>query len=93
MEEDRQFRQYFGCGLIVAASLWMKLNKTGKLPKNGAIKHLLWALAFLKIYSNEITLTSMAKVDAKTWRPVVWSFIEAICALEEDVVSLFEPKF
>ena len=52
------------------------------------MKQLLWALAFLKIYTKETTLAALAKVDSKTYRKAVWDFIEAIAALETYVVSI-----
>ena len=60
MTEDRDFREFFGCGLHVASELWDLLVREKELPENGCHCHLLWALMFLKIYGKEKTLCTLA---------------------------------
>ena len=47
--EDRDFREFFGCGLSVASEVWDMLKKEDVLPQDGLTCHLLWALMFIKI--------------------------------------------
>jgi hypothetical protein len=58
------------------------------VPYGGKIEHLLWALMFLKLYSKQASLCSLAGgVDKETYRTWCWRFIEAIVVLEHYVVS------
>ena len=67
--EDRKFRETFGCGLLVAFSVWNILLKSDVIPDGGTILHFLWTLMFLKVYATEKIMTSMAgNVDEKTYR-------------------------
>ena len=44
--EDRDFREFFGCSILVFQALWSLLLTTGTLPEGGTIMHLLWTLLF-----------------------------------------------
>jgi hypothetical protein len=58
------------------------------VPDGGKIEHLLWTLMFLKLYSKQASLCSLAGgVDKETYRTWCWRFIEAIVVLEHYVVS------
>jgi hypothetical protein len=85
--EDTDFREMFGCGLLVFLSLWGMLVTTGLLPENGTFDHLLWTLFFLKSYGKERTMASQCGCDPKTFRLWVWLFIRAIAEMEPMVVS------
>ena len=57
-----------GCGILVSLSLWSTLEMAYLLPDGGTIDHLLWTLLFLKMYSNQKALCSLAGgVDATTF--------------------------
>ena len=91
--EDRRFRSFFGCGVIVCLDGWYKMKTLGIIPKRGArtgmVVHYLWALMFMKLYSTESALCGHAGgVDPKTSRKWIWPFIHAIAELEYTVVSL-----
>ena len=86
--EDRDFREFFGCGLSVASEVWDVLKKEDVLPQDGLTCHLLWALMFMKIYGKEKNLCTLAGgVDKKTFRKWAWLFVIAIANLESSVVS------
>ena len=86
--EDRDFREYFGCGPLVALALWNLLVTTDLIPLGGTLDHLLWTLMFLKLYTKEGPLCNLAGgVDRKTLSKWVWLFICAIAQLEPSVVS------
>ena len=86
--EDRDFREFFGCGLSVASEVWDMLKKEDVLPQDGLTCHLLWALMFMKIYGKEKNLCTLAGgVDKKTFRKWAWLFVIAIANLESSVVS------
>jgi hypothetical protein len=86
--EDIEFRELFGCGVLVFLSLWELLVTNDAVPDGGTIKHLLWTLMFLKVYAKQATLCSLAGgVDKETYRKWCWLFIEAIAGLESHVVS------
>ena len=88
MTEDRDFREFFGCGLHVASEIWDLLVRQNELPESGCHYHLLWALMLLKIYGKEKTLCTLAGgVDKKTFRKWSKEFILAIAKLESTVVS------
>ena len=88
---DRRFRQYFGTTPEICAEIWERLDPFKTIEKvfHGVqIKHLLWALMFMKLYSTESVHASLAGgVDEKTFRKWTWIFVEAISLLEFDVVS------
>lgn len=85
--EDRDFREFFGCGPLVATDLWVLIRDHDVLPSNSSINKLLWTLRFMKNYSTENQLCSTVKVSNKLFRETCWSFIEAIASLQHEVVS------
>ena len=94
MTEDRDFREFFGCGALIALQLWNLLFTTGTIPVGGTLMHLLWTLLFLKVYPQSSVLSRLCGgADPKTIRKHVWGedldigFIEAIANLEPFVVS------
>ena len=56
--EDRDFREFFGCGLSVASEIWDLLSRKNLLPQGEMQCHLLLALMFMKIYGKEKSLHS-----------------------------------
>jgi hypothetical protein len=92
--EDIEFRELFGCGVLVCLSLWELLVTNDAVPDGGTIKHLLWTCMFLKVYAKQATLCSLlvGGVDKETYRKWCWLFIEAIVGLESHVVSTI-PAF
>ena len=89
MTEDRLFRQFFGCGAIVALALWNLLMADTQIASDVSIEHMMWALLFLKTYSRESVLVRMLgrPVDEKTFRESMWTMVDAIATLEPTVVS------
>jgi hypothetical protein len=86
--EELEFRQFFGCGVIVFINLWELLVTTDLIPLGGTIEHLLWSLMFLKTYAKQKVLCSLAGgVSDETFRKWTWNFILAIADLESVVVS------
>jgi hypothetical protein len=86
--EDRDFREHFGCGVLVALALWGMLLTTDLLPDDGTLEHLLWTLLFMKTYNKQKTLCSLCGgIDPKTFKNWVELFIESISYLEPMVVS------
>ena len=91
--ESRRFRDFFGTSSAVAMILWDLLVEHGLLPHKGKIKHLLWALYFMKVYATESATCSVlggsqGAIDPKTLRKWVWPFIYAIDYLTSEVVSV-----
>jgi hypothetical protein len=85
--EDRDFREHFGCGVLVALSLWGLLLTTALLPDGGTLEHLLWTLMFMKTYAKQKTLCSLCGgIDPQTLKKWVKLFVEAISSLEPMVV-------
>ena len=86
--EDRDFREFFGCGCVVATKTYELLAAEDLLPIGGHLEHFLWALMFMKIYGKERNLCTLAGgVDKKTFRKWAWLFVVAIAYLEAKVVS------
>jgi hypothetical protein len=85
--EDRDFREHFGCGVLVALSLWGLLLTTASLPDGGTLEQLLWTLLFMKTYAKQKTLCSLCGgIDPQTLQKWVKLFVEAISSLEPKVV-------
>jgi len=98
MMETRRFRKFFGISAAVTMILWDLLVEHNLLPPKGKIKHLLWSLYVLKIYSNEeptcaVLGGSKGAIDPKTMRHWVWAFIRAIAKLGPVVVSASTPTY
>ena len=92
--KTRLFREFFGTPVEAVEIVWDLLLRDSLLPDKGRLKHLLWALHFMKAYPKQgpacaTVGASAGAVDAKTFRKWVWAFIKAIAELEEVVVSIF----
>lgn len=74
-EEERRFRSMYGCHWRVAAGVWDVILAHG-INKKKQKKHLLWALLWLKHYTNEQSLATIVGVSCKTFRKWVWILIE-----------------
>ena len=85
--EDHDFREHFGCGVLVALSLWGLLLTTASLPDGGTLEQLLWTLLFMKTYAKQKTLCSLCGgIDPQTFQKWVKLFVDAISSLEPNVV-------
>ena len=62
---DRSFRAHFGASPALVAELWDRIQPP---PDGSAPVHLLWTMAFLKMYETEETRASRFGTSAKTWR-------------------------
>ena len=88
-QEDRKFREWFGCGPLVALATWNMLLVQELLPADGTLEHFLWTLMFMKQYQKtELMCRLCGGIDPKTLEKWVWAFIDAISCLESFVVSL-----
>ena len=86
--EDRRFRELFGVGPLVALLAWQLLNVHNLVPQGGTFLHLMWTLAFLKVYPTETVLAGLCGgCDTKTVRKWIWLFVYALSNLEPYVVS------
>jgi hypothetical protein len=86
--EDRDFREHFGCGVLVALALWGMSLAADLLPDDGTLEHLLWTLLFMKTCNKQKTLCSLCGgIDPKKFKNWVELFVEAISYLEPMVVS------
>ena len=90
----RAFKEYFGIHSTIVCLVWKLLVNNDLLPEKAQIKHLLWALFFMKVYPKQgpacsVVGGSNGAVDPKTLGKWVWMFIQAIANLEPVVVSLF----
>jgi len=91
--DNRAFRDFFGATAIVVSTLWRFMATNDKIPAESGIKHLLWALYFLRAYPKQGHMCSMVggsagAVDPKTLRKYIWPLIYRISDLEPDVVSV-----
>lgn len=87
-EEDRNCRDWFGCGPFVLLDTWNLLNASELVPDNGTIEHMLWAFIFMKQYPKSQVLRNLCGGhDLKTIRYRIREFIDALSLLEPLVVS------
>ena len=56
--EFRKFRDYFGCSIETTVALWVLLTQHTDIGK-AKVKHLLWTLLFMKVYSVESVLCGL----------------------------------
>ena len=90
--EDRRFREFFRCSVVVAILVWRRLSHISQILFSGEPKHLLYALPLIKVHPNEEVMYKLIVIkDSKIFRGrvknLVKDFIEAIADLELDVVS------
>ena len=87
-EEDRDFREWFGCGAHVCLRAYTLLVNHSLLPPGGEVRHLLWALLYWKSDGKKRTLAKMcggiSKDMLSKWLRL---FAEALSLLEGEVVS------
>ena len=82
--ENRDFREYFGCGTNVVVHMWMLLVEHDLIYSGlTTIEKLLWTLLFLKTYNSESILCNLVGIkDPKRFRETVWVVLELIAELE-----------
>lgn len=79
---EKAFKALFAVSAIVVASIWRKLERNEGLPRRSLPEHLLWMLAFLKVYATETILASLFHTNVRTYRDWVWSMTKAVHYLE-----------
>lgn len=79
----RRFKCFFGVSPGVCSIIWD--NVSSMVIQGSQPKHLLWALNFMKRYTDEHTRRVLFKCDEKTLRKWSWHFVELISNL--NVVS------
>jgi len=79
---SERFAAAFGCSPKVAAALWNRLDGKELLPRDALVKHLLWGLAFLKLYNVERAQAPPSGADEKTFRKWVWIVLDALAELD-----------
>lgn len=85
--EDRNFREHFGCSVLIFLTVWNLFSKTGFVPVGGRIEHLLWALLFMKECCKQSVLCSMCGgIDKETLMKWVCIFVSPILADLESLV-------
>jgi hypothetical protein len=95
VEKDKSFKEHFGCRSIVVAMAWqlMQQHTMHETPDAFELKHLLWALTFLKTYSVEGIRASLAssgtdkRPNEKIVRDWCWIALECLASIEPYVVS------
>jgi hypothetical protein len=84
---DRRCREVFGCRAFIASKIWFLISSQ-PTTHGTVLKHMLWALLFLKVYEKETTLCSWDEgVDETTFRKWIWP-VHSISELEPVVVSI-----
>ena len=98
--KEKVFIRLFSCSSSTVPELWERVNgidddgeKTVKEMK-AQHHHLLWALAFLKIYApNEMVHCAIfGWPDKETYRKYVWFFLKKISWLEDEII-VFDNRF
>jgi hypothetical protein len=94
-EKDKTSKEHFGCRLIVVLKAWelMQQYTNHDAPDAFELKHLLWALIFLKTYSVEGIRCTLAsgrgpRPDPKMVRDMCWIALDCLANLEPFVVSV-----
>lgn len=85
-EEDRNFRESFGCGPFVALAAWFLLIENDLISDDGTLEHLLWT-PFMKVYAKTHTMKVLCGgADPTTIRKYVWQYIDALASLEPTLI-------
>jgi hypothetical protein len=77
--DQRRFISLFGIAPELVAHVWTGVD-VGVEPTTPV--HLLWALMFLKIYSNETVHATLAGADEKTFRKWSWFWVSKLANLQ-----------
>ena len=77
----------FGSDWHIVEKVWNLLDDYGLYQKTRKPDHLLWALLFLRTYSNERVHATLTGSSQKTFRRWVWRVVEEISLLEVHKVS------
>ena len=88
---ERQYKSFFGASIETICVLWYLLDDRQSRP-SFSMKHLFWALAWLKQYTTETVLAANMGTTPKTFRNRVREVLEAINARYADVVSTIFNK-
>jgi len=83
---DRVFKSIFGCSLFISHVLWNYLLVHAYLPREIQIKHMLWALCFLKQYPTEDQMAAWFAADRNTVRKYIWLALTKISSLHHVLV-------
>ena len=84
----RRYKASLGVTPEITQVLWESLEGI-EMKEKPNIKHLLWALLFLKVYSLEEVLSSMAETTEKTYRKWVWIIVNKLDELADKQVRKF----
>jgi hypothetical protein len=86
---NRRWRALFGASPAVCSLLWAWVDPPNnpKLPENSEMKHLMWALMFLRDYNVEENHATLTGADEKTYRKWQWLFVPQIAILESRVIK------
>jgi len=90
---DRTFKSLFGCSIFIAYQLKIFLDFYHTNIDSHNIKHMLWALCFLKLYPTEDQMAAWFDADRVTVRKHLWFMLKQIANLHDDVVSYFTILF
>jgi len=85
---DRTFKSLFGCSIAIAYFLWMKMCYCNEKNMQGSVKHMLWALCFLKLYPTEDQMSVWFNADRITVRKWVWIMLHQMAYMHHNVVSM-----
>ena len=78
--EDTVFRGHFGVAMHIFVTLWNLIASSVHEP-GAHLKHLLWALLFLKMYSTEsVHCGIIGWPDPKMFRKWSWYFVRKMAA-------------
>ena len=85
----RRFATYFGVDAFVCEILWNHVVASADILniEGYALKHLLWGLAFLKVYGSENFMSSLFRCTPKTFRKWAKLTVALIASQRVHVVS------
>ena len=81
-DQIESFRAHHGCTPKICSMIWNRLVAKKLLPKGFKAVHLLWTLAYLKLYCTQKVLASMVDCDDKTLRKWVNKGIHCLADLD-----------
>jgi hypothetical protein len=90
VELDRRIRSMFGFPPNIIAQTWNLIAENNKTPEGCLFKHLLWALAYLKLYLPYDCYAGIFNTCVATYRKWVWALLETISGL--NVVGPIVPQ-
>lgn len=79
---NRKMKATYGVSINMIVIIWNRLIADNLMPRGASLKHLFWALSFLKTYETEHFYSVAFRTLEKTFRGWMWKIVLSLARLE-----------